>query len=232
MIYVMSDLHGCYKEYLKALNMIGLKEEDTLYILGDVIDRGPESMRLLQDMMMRSNVIPLIGNHEYMALTVLKKLCVEVTEENVETYLSLDDITNYTNWVMDGGQETIEQFRKLSKEEQFDILDYLEEFSLYEEVKAGGRDYILVHGGLEPFNPKKKLEEYQLSEMLFQSPDYDKVYFPDRYLVTGHTPTAAFGEAYKGKIVQKNHHIAMDCGCVYGLGLGVYCLDTREEWYI
>ena len=83
MIYVMSDIHGCYDAYLEALKKIDFKDEDTLYILGDVIDRGKQSIELLQDMMCRNNVYPLIGNHEYMALTVLNKLCVEITEENV-----------------------------------------------------------------------------------------------------------------------------------------------------
>ena len=63
MHYVMSDLHGCYEEYLELLRKIRFSDEDVLYVLGDVIDRGPEPVTLLQDMMMRSNVIPLIGNH-------------------------------------------------------------------------------------------------------------------------------------------------------------------------
>lgn len=82
MYYVMSDLHGCYKEYQKALEMIHFNAQDTLYVLGDVVDRGPE-----------------------------------------------------------------------------------------------------------PFAPEKPLENYALSEVIFKSPDYEKAYFNDRYLVTGHRPT-------------------------------------------
>ena len=52
---------------------------------------------------------------------------------------------NYLNWCMDGGQTTIRQFQKLSADERMDIIDYLEEFSLYEEVSANQKDYILVH---------------------------------------------------------------------------------------
>ena len=189
-------------------------------------------MKLLKDMMMRPNVIPLIGNHEFMALKVLKKFCVEITEENSASHLTEEDMVSYVNWTMDGGEETIKAFRKLSKEEQAEILDYLMDFSLFEEVEAGGREYVLVHAGLEPFDPEKYLEDYHISEMIFQAPDYEKVYFPDRYLVTGHLPTISQGEEYKGKIMKKNGHIAIDCGCVYGLSLGVYCLDTGEEWYV
>ena len=232
MHYVMSDLHGCYQEYREALEKINFNEQDTLYVLGDVVDRGPEPIKLLQDMMLRPNVLPVIGNHEYMALTVLKKLCVEITEENAENYLSAEDMTNYLNWSMDGGQSTIRQFQKLSAEERLDILDYLEEFALYEEVCAGGRDFVLVHGGLEPFVPGKALEDYALSEVIFKSPDYNKMYFDDRYLVTGHTPTLRLKGEQKGRIFEKNHHIAIDCGCVYGGRLGVYCLDNGQSWYV
>lgn len=38
MIYCISDIHGQYKQYKKMLECIDLKEEDTLYVLGDVID--------------------------------------------------------------------------------------------------------------------------------------------------------------------------------------------------
>lgn len=232
MRYVMSDLHGCYAEYLLALEAIDFKDCDTLYILGDVVDRGPEPLALLRDMMLRPNVIPLIGNHEFMALRVLSRLCVEITEGNAESHLNTDDLTGYANWCVNGGDRTAEQFRRLDRETQRDVLDYLEEFSLYEEMSAGGRDFVLVHAGLEPFVPGKPLEAYQLAEMVFRSPDYSRVYFPDRFLVTGHTPTFALGEEHRGKIVERNRHIAIDCGCVYGLNLGVYCLDTGEKWYI
>ena len=80
MIYVMSDIHGCKDEYMEALKQIDLKDEDTLYVLGDIVDRGPDGIEILRDMMFRANVIPLIGNHDYMALMMLKKLAVPITE--------------------------------------------------------------------------------------------------------------------------------------------------------
>ncbi|WP_418746108.1 metallophosphoesterase [Frisingicoccus sp.] len=232
MYYVMSDIHGCYREYRKALKMIHFGEEDTLYVLGDVVDRGPEPIRVLQDMMLRRNVFPIIGNHEYMALMVLKKFAAEITEANTENYLSADDITSYMNWSLNGGQTTVEEFRKLSSDERQDIMDYLEEFTLYEEVQTGGKNYVLVHGSFEPFVPGKPLDAYDLSEVIFKSPDYNKVYFGDCYLVTGHRPTLWLEGAQRGRIFEKNHHIAVDCGCVFGGRLGVYCLDNGKTWYV
>ena len=74
MIYAMSDLHGCFNAYLEMLKKIDLKEEDTLYILGDVIDRGLYGIDILLDMMKRPNIKPLIGNHEDMALPVMRAI--------------------------------------------------------------------------------------------------------------------------------------------------------------
>ena len=232
MIYVMSDLHGCYKEYLKALEVIEFSEEDELFVLGDVVDRGENPILLLQDMMMRPNVFPILGNHDYMAMMVLKKLCVEINEENVESHLSENDMMSYYEWSKEGGDTTIAQFQKLSREEQMDILEYLEEFSLFEEVRVNNKDYVLVHAGLNHFDENKDLCEYDLLDLIFTSPDYHKVYYKDKYLVSGHTPTIAIHPRHKGEIVEMNNHIAIDCGCVFGLNLGVYCLDTQEKFYI
>ncbi len=92
MIYVIADIHGCYEQYQKLLKAIKFTDRDDLYVLGDVVDRGPESMKVLQDMMLRHNVYPILGNHEYMALKVLRKLNVEINADNAATHLSQDEL--------------------------------------------------------------------------------------------------------------------------------------------
>lgn len=114
MHYVISDIHGCYNEYITALKTINFSDNDILYILGDCIDRGYASIKVLQDMMFRPNVIPIVGNHEYMAVKVLEYLCVEITEENVETQITADTMRYYTDWMFNGGDSTIEEFNQLS----------------------------------------------------------------------------------------------------------------------
>ena len=83
MIYCMSDIHGDYEKYCRMLETIQLCDEDTLYILGDVVDRGPEPIPILLDMMKRPNVRPILGNHEYMAVVCLRPLAREITEETI-----------------------------------------------------------------------------------------------------------------------------------------------------
>ena len=69
--YVMSDMHGMYHQFLQMLEQISFSEEDTLYVLGDVIDRGRGGIKMLLDIMSRDNVTMLLGNHEAMMLDVV-----------------------------------------------------------------------------------------------------------------------------------------------------------------
>ena len=230
--YVVSDIHGEYEAYVRLLEQLALKPEDTLYVLGDVVDRGPHPIRVLQDMMARPNVVPLVGNHEVSALTCLRLLATEITEESI-AQLDSARLEILLEWLEDGGQSTMEEFSLLSAGEKRDILDYLGEFSLYEELTLGGEQFVLVHGGLGQFAPDKPLEDYTPEELLFDRPDYSRVYFPDRYLVTGHTPTRLIPENPRpDAIYRANRHIAMDCGCCFGGKLGALRLEDGREFYI
>jgi serine/threonine protein phosphatase 1 len=93
--YVMSDLHGEYRKFLAMLAKIDFSEEDTLYVLGDVIDRGEEPIALLTDLSQRSNVIPLVGNHEVMMLDVMEGLMVEIREDNYASHMTPDMLHRY-----------------------------------------------------------------------------------------------------------------------------------------
>ena len=64
--YVMSDVHGLKDRYDAMLEALALQNEDTLFVLGDVIDRGRDGIAILLDIMNRDNVYMLLGNHEYM----------------------------------------------------------------------------------------------------------------------------------------------------------------------
>lgn len=71
MTYVMSDIHGEADRFYKMLDLIKFSSEDTMYILGDVIDRGTDGVGLLLDIMQQPNMIMLMGNHEDMMLNTL-----------------------------------------------------------------------------------------------------------------------------------------------------------------
>lgn len=129
----MSDIHGNYEKYQQALKAIKLQNSDTLYVLGDVVDRGQGSCKILLDMMCYFNIIPLLGNHEFMAMTVLSKLVEEITEDTLDSF-NQEFVSCMLTWFENGGQSTLEEFKTLSPEDRQAILEYLEEFNVYAEI--------------------------------------------------------------------------------------------------
>ena len=71
MIYVMSDIHGQKRRFDSVMKQINLQPEDTLYVLGDVIDRNPDGIKILRQIMAMSNAKMLLGNHELMMMNCL-----------------------------------------------------------------------------------------------------------------------------------------------------------------
>ncbi len=73
--YAISDLHGCPKTFLTMLAKIGLTREDELFLLGDYVDRGPDSEGMLTaiwDLEAQDyQITALRGNHEAMWLEEL-----------------------------------------------------------------------------------------------------------------------------------------------------------------
>lgn len=225
MIYVMSDLHGCYDKYLCMLEQIHLGDSDTLYILGDVIDRGKDGVKILLDMMNKKNVIPIIGNHESMALSNLKKLHDGFMDK--EWWQK----STYRMWMLSEGEPTALAFCKLSKEMQTKLIEYIESFLVYEEITVDGQHFHLSHT-LPDFCPNLDIHSVSLKEFIWGETNYDACYGENTRFITGHTPTHTIAPEYKGRIWQGNGHIAIDCGAAYGGRLGCLCLDTMKEFYV
>ena len=230
--YVISDIHGQYDMFVDLLDKISLKESDTLYILGDVLDRGPHPVKTLMKIMEMPNAICMVGNHELMALEGLEFLMKEITEESIGE-LDGEMTNNLLSWMQNGSATTIKEFRELNKEEQENVIDFLEDLLIYAELSIGGKDYLLVHAGLGNYYPGKDIEEYSLKELIWDRAEYDIQYYPDKYVVTGHTPTQyIMGNPRPGFIYRENNHIALDCGAARPDGrLAAICLDTGEEYY-
>ncbi|MBP3398215.1 MAG: metallophosphoesterase [Erysipelotrichaceae bacterium] len=223
MNYVISDIHGCYEEYISALKQIRFSSSDTMYVLGDVIDRGEGGLKVLNHMMMHDNIIPLVGNHEYMAMLLLKKLCTEIAEESVETTLTEDDLVSLDYWCNDGGNVTLRQFQKLDCYEQELLLEYFEEFRVAEEIKVNGHTYVLMHAGVSQDAVNKSIDQLRIEEVVFESTN---VTYQNKTIVCGHTPTNSSQIEFKANLIR------IDCGCIFGGQLGILCLDTLETFYI
>lgn len=119
--YVMADIHGEYEMFMEILDQINLKETDTLYVIGDILDRGPHPIKTLLKLMEMQNAICLVGNHELMALECLEFLCREITEESIES-LDKETVDNLITWQMNGSVTTTDEFHKLDKETREELV--------------------------------------------------------------------------------------------------------------
>lgn len=228
MNYVISDLHGRYDLFLRLLEMIRFNEADTLFFLGDAVDRGPDGVTILQDIMKRGNVVMLLGNHEDMFYRAIR---------NHETKLSILDRSaarrSFANWTeRNGGLVTWEAYLALPKDRQHAIRNYISHLPLCRDLTVNGRRFLLVHAGVGDYVPDKRPEDCEPMDMIWTRMDYAKAYYEDRYLVTGHTPTVLIDPNCKGRIFHGNNHIVVDCGAVFFGTLGCLCLDTMKEYYV
>ena len=202
--YVISDLHGCKTPFMKMLDTIGFSPEDRLYIIGDVIDRGPNGIDLLRFTMETPNVTLLLGNHELMM------------REAIEN----DD---YDLWFYNGGMGTLRDFRSRTETEQEEIRTYLRTLPLFCDLAVGDRRYRLIHGA-----PME--DEADIENSVWERPSADQIFFPDKTVIIGHTPTRIYHN--KDEIFHAKNFIDIDCGCVYFGRLGCLRLEDMKEFYV
>ena len=134
-------------------------------------------------------------------------------------------------WLSDGGSTTYDEFLKLDESNRHAVLNYLNSLPLFEKLTVEGRRFFLAHTVPE----KSRMLDFdncRISDFIMGEPEYEKVYFEDKIIVTGHTPTGFIDPEYTGRIWKGNNHIAIDCGAVFGNPLGCICLDTMEEIYV
>ena len=55
MTYVLSDIHGNLRRFESIMKQINLQADDTLYILGDIVDRNPDGIKILRRIMKMPN---------------------------------------------------------------------------------------------------------------------------------------------------------------------------------
>ena len=98
MIYTVSGLHGCLEDWKSLLQKIRFNDNDTMFVLGDCVDLGPDPIGLLHDMMERPNVFPLLGNHELRFARCVRSLPPEANMENLAQYLDEDNRAALAQW--------------------------------------------------------------------------------------------------------------------------------------
>lgn len=222
MTYVISDIHGNYEKFKSILSEISFKDQDTLFILGDVVDFGDGSMELIADISVRVNVFCVAGEHDFLAARMLKGFAKMLKSGATP---DPDYIAEMTAWVQDGGQPTLDAFRALSEEEREGVLEYLEDMTLFEETDVGGKHYVMLHAGIADYDADTDLWDYQPEDFFSEPLDASYALIDGATVIVGHAPTRS------GKIERGEGSIFIDCGVCEGGKLGCLCLESGEEFY-
>lgn len=224
MIYVTSDIHGNMQRFQSILDQIALGPEDTLYILGDVIDRFPDGGRILRRIMRMPNARLLMGNHEWMMYTALcpgREVPEWERQENLEI------------WYQNGGRVTHNYLKHLRKEARQELLEYVGRLSLQARIQVEGKEYRLVHAAPVEWYPRYadhygSPAEFAVWHRILKRPDPEENYT----LVVGHTPTAYLQADHPARIWQGEGILDIDCGCgtLYGR-LACLRLEDGQVFY-
>ena len=205
MTYVLSDIHGNERRFDSVLAQICLQPEDTLYVLGDVIDRHPGGIRILRRIMAMPNAKMLLGNHEYMMLRALGF--------PYDDYA--DDGRALAHWYRNGGKVTHSHWKRLRKSLRKSILEYLLHLPLRMVVEVDGNTYRLVHSA-----PK---DDYDVTPPYINPTHYavwkrreaEDAAPEGCTLIFGHTTTKHYQDAVPMEIWRAEGCIGIDCGSGY-----------------
>lgn len=227
----MSDLHGYplnkVKELLKKAEF---NNNDYLYILGDVIDRGNEGIKTLLWLMKNANIELILGNHEAMMLSC--EFILDQINENFASNFNMQKMSLLSNWQFNGAAPTMKELSALPTSQRKCIFEYLRNAPLLKTVYVGDSGFILTHSGLGSFDSSKKITDYTPDELLWNRPVINQKYFSDKKVVFGHTPTVHYGNEFAGKILKTDTWIDTDAGAGCGFKPALLCLDTMNEYYL
>jgi len=197
--FAISDVHGCAKSFRALVQKkIDLGPKDELYLLGDYIDRGPDSKDVIDFIIELKNagfkVHCLRGNHEDMMLSAL----------NSKKDLDL--------WVYNGGGATLKSFRVQGVDQiSVKYINLIKEFDFYLEVD----NFLLVHAGLN-FRQKDPLTiNKDMLWIRYWTDRINKRWLGNRKIIYGHTPITETRIRADAAIIDKLQFLNIDCGCYY-----------------
>ena len=223
-IYVISDIHGRFNEFLKLINYCGLSLDrgDILISLGDMINRGPDSAKVVAWFMnmktvFPNNIICLYGNHE----DILLARCNGIVRDDVFYHKKI------------GGGATEDSYKKefggtlIYPKAHLDFIKSLPTYYIKDK-------YIFFHAGL---NLSEGLASQPFRNILW---DEDRFYTQDTSMfentfIFGHTPTEDINQYYGTKgseIWKQGNKICVDCTYSKSRKLLLYNLtDDIEHYY-
>lgn len=203
-LIAIGDIHGCHNEFADLLARLALTKNDRLVLLGDLINRGPDSCRVI-DLAREHRAISLLGNHELRLLKYRR--------------------TGEKKYVKESDLETFAKLRP-------DDWAYLESMPLTFEEPA--LNVVFVHGGFLPDEPWQRQPAEVVTRIQVvdregrpakradkpEAPPWADLWSGPPFVVYGHTPRP---EVYKLK-----WSLGLDTGCVLGGMLTAYELPEKR----
>ena len=218
----VGDIHGCAGTFRRLIeDQVKLQPSDTLFLCGDYIDRGPAIKAVLDYILWLQQasyqVVPLIGNHEYLLLK------------------AMDSVEYFKLWMLNSGYTTLKDLgiSKDQNPEPEDVyrippqyLDFFGQLRYYAETPG----FFITHACFEG-RTENPLDD--LSSMIWKRQEsYHEAFLQGRRLIHGHTPVPM--EEIRKRINDPSSLIYnLDAGCVYpnypGLGyLAAMDLDSMD----
>lgn len=242
--YVISDIHGQLNAFKGMLSMISFNyTSDKLYLLGDYVDWGPESIKTLQYIMELTskygNIKALIGNHDLMMYNVISNI---PNNYSFEQAYDVGYKVDYGCWFENSGDITLAKYIRLSDEEKSSIKKFLTTLPYYAVTdEINGEIYYLCHS--KPFVRGMRLEDVVWDRIVDSRLPRSFIDRTDKaILVSGHTITVNYNSYDDNGMLKiykspNNRYINIDCGAKL-LGNKRICrlaairLEDLEEFYI
>ena len=242
--YAISDVHGLWTKFSNFLET--LHDDDVVYVLGDVIDRGPDGIKILTYIMEHPKQFKmLIGNHEHMMLNYLEET-KDVDLEKASMWQLKQIRILYDRWVLrNGGETTLTAYEALDDSKQEEIYQFIKSLPVaYTNLEVGDNTFYLVHS--TPGDSKKDVVlqtdmsyPEEIHQYVWERPHYLELYYAkERIVVSGHTMTYFHHgklEVYISKDEEGNiRYIDIDCGCAMNGSeskLAALCLDDLSIQY-
>lgn len=211
-VYACADLHGQGWAWDAIKNR--LAPSDYLYFLGDAIDRGPDGVRIMQEILDRPNTTYIQGNHEQM---MLDGMCGNHDAVDL--------------WIYNGGWSTQKNLVNMSENDIESLLQEIEALPFYAEyTNPDGIRIIMTHSGYT-------FDMSDWYKMIWDRTHYYKegTIPANTLIVHGHTPAPslcrAIGEVIPEGMVwyDNGHKIDIDTGACFTGKACLLNLDTLEE---
>lgn len=204
--FVIGDVHGHYDALIALFEAIAPDQEDEIYFLGDLIDRGDQSAEVVK-FVMDNNYNCLLGNHEIMLLNILGS--GEVVPQL------------FQSWLQNGGYATVTSYGNKIPQEH---IDWFFQLPLYLDLG----DFWLVHAGVNPQMPIEDQTSDQFCWIRDEFHSSKAPYFEDKLIITGHTITFTFPGIKSGQLAAGEGWLSIDTGVYHHTQGWLTALELNE----